>query len=135
MPPLNSVVLSLTAWSLPLFLTFASASALAANCAEKVVIGQVTSSGGSNPTYSVALQRTAGGALMVELAMLAFPTTVNVPKSTISVDMKTARNLTVSFASGPGLDVNAVDRKMDAFYASKPTLTARNCYYPHVQGF
>ncbi len=58
-----------------------------------------------------------------------------VTKSTISVDMKTARNLTVSFASGPGLDVNAVDRKMDAFYASKPTLTARNCYYPHVQGF
>ena len=107
----------------------------AANCANKVAIGQITSSGGSNPSYSVSLQRLAGGALMVELAMLAFPATVNVPTSTMTIDMKTAQNVTVTFANGPGLDVNALVRKMDAFNASRPTLSTRNCYYPNVRGF
>ena len=72
---------------------------------------------------------------MVELAMLGFPATVNVPKPMISIDMKTTQNVTVAFATGPGLNVDGVERKMDAFYASKPTLSARNCYYPMVRGF
>ncbi len=144
MHPIKPVFAQLTLWGLPVAVAavtaMAPASAQAMRCAGLVEIGQVTSSGGSTPVYTVAIERKASSAVSFNLSFYGFPNSVKIYTTPVGVHFgKSDTRTSIKFGEGkagsnPPFDISTVKRSYDTAATSASHIKAADCFYPSVRG-